>query len=269
MRLLPLFAIICLLAFPLFAIEMLSPRQLELTHGDKVEIGSIGVGQTIAISVKPEVSIGGKFGQGGVYDQLVIVSAPVGWKYKDSKTTSSPLQAEITAPVDAQEGEYEITMRILDEENREELGYLDFTAKVLVKRDIMDMGVEPKQRVVSSGQPAKFTITISNKGDANDVFEVSSEGMQNWNFRKVIFLPARSSKTISYEIAGTEEERYGISITAVSKSSSLVRANQDVTVIVHTNLISDYKAINDGVLFFPLFEAPIYSFAGLFANLFN
>ncbi len=269
MKLAYLFVFAILFASVVFPIQMTEPQNRNLKHGDTVNIGEIGPGQTIAVAVKPEVILGGKFGQGGVYDQLVITNAPEGWKFKNSKLTSSPLQAEITAPQGAEEGEYEVVLRILDEENREELGLLDFTAKIRVKKDIMAIAVEPNEREVSAGQPAKFSITITNKGNANDVFEVGSEGFRNWKFKKELYLPAKTSKTINYEVVGNEEGNYNIDVIATSKSSYLVTSKQTVNVLVKSNLISDFGATNNGVLFFPVFEGPLYAIAGIISNFFS
>ncbi|MEM2963017.1 MAG: hypothetical protein QXN01_00795 [Candidatus Anstonellales archaeon] len=259
---------ILMLSFHLiFSVQMLEPYFRNLRHGDVINIGEMGPGQTIAISVKPEVSVGGKFGQGGVYDQLIITDAPPQWKFKNSKLTSSPLQAEFSAPPDAQEGEYDVKLRILDEENREELGFLDFTAKVVIKKDLLSMDITPTTKQTNAGQPAKFSITLTNKGNANDVFELRSEGFREWKFKKELFLPAKTSKTISYEVVGNEEGNYKVDIIAVSKSSHAVSDKKTVTVLIHTNLLSDYKAINNGVLIFPLFESPVYALAGLISNL--
>jgi hypothetical protein len=36
---------------------------------------------------------------------------------------------------------------------------------------------------------------------------------------------------------------------------------------VQPDLLSDYKAVNNGALFFPIIEAPVYALIGLLSNL--
>ncbi|MFA5105992.1 MAG: hypothetical protein WC506_03465 [Candidatus Micrarchaeia archaeon] len=260
--------VLALLAGIAYPLKMIAPQAIELSQGATIDAGTIGPGQTMAVSVDPRVSTGGKFGIGGVYDQLEFYSAPEGWGAKSSKITSNPLQAEFTVAPDAQEGEYTLYAHALDEGQGEGLPTIGFKVKVHVTRDVLSVGMSPKSQTVSAGQPARFEITINNKADTNDVYTITSQGVRGWEFKRDIFVPAMSSKTVEYEVVGYDESEYDINITAVSTSSPLISQSENLKFTVHSNLLSDLKATNNGVMIFPVMLSPLYSLAGLLANLY-
>ncbi|VVB57912.1 Uncharacterised protein [Candidatus Anstonella stagnisolia] len=266
-------AALMLLALP-YAIEniqVISPLHKEIEPGGRIYLGKIGPGQTISISVESKVSTGGVHGIGGRFDTLAIEKLPQGWGAKDSKLYANPMQAEITAAEDAQNGEYKIDASLVDEGGAEKIGNADgkvpFIIVVDVERDIMGMEVSNTYLETGAGQPARYHITVYNKGAANDVFEVSSTGVRGWAFKKSMYVPAGSSKDIEYEVVGNDETTYAFVIKARSISSSIISAQQDVKLRVKSDLASDYRATTKGVLLFPLVESPVYFVAGLLSNL--
>jgi len=138
---------------------------------------------------------------------------------------------------------------------------------VKISEDVMDISVYPKEKSTGIGQPARFQITINNRGNAGDTFKVNAEGVSKWEFTKLLYIPPKSSKTITYEVAGFEEETYSTLITVESSASSRVSASQAITLYVYPDLLSDYKAVNNGAMLFPIIEAPIYALVGLLSNL--
>ena len=113
-------------------------------------------------------------------------------------------------------------------------------------------------------------IKIFNKASTSDVFEVSAEGPRRWEFKKPVFVSANSEKRLPpYEIIGGEEEEYKASIKVVSQASSNIAAEENISLKVKSDLLGDYKATNNGVLVFPIFELPVYSLAGLISNFFG
>jgi len=267
------FAVFAMLAFS-FAIEdiqVVSPQHKEIEPYGRIYLGKIGSGQTISISVESKVSTGGVHGVGGRFDVLAIEKLPEGWSAKDSKLYANPMQAEITAAENAENGEYKIEASLVDEGGAEKIGNeegkVPFTIVLDVERDIMGMQVSNTYLETGAGQPARYHITVYNKGDANDVFEVSSTGVRGWAFKKSMYVPAGSSKEIEYEVVGNDETTYNFAIKARSISSSIISAQQDVKLRVKSDLASDYRATTKGVLLFPLVEAPLYFVAGLLSNL--
>lgn len=243
-------------------IDVVAPVKTTLSDNDLIDLGTIGPGQTIYIDFEPYVKGKGYWALAEVYD------LPEGWYKKDSKLYEIPLHVRVTSARDAPEGEYYFKIRIIDERNAHGWGNLTVRCKVTIKHDIMDMIVMPNKRIVGAGQPARFNIRIINKGNTEDEFIVRSEGVKEWEFKKSLYIPAKSEKTVVYDIVGSEEEVYNLKIIAESYNSpNIIHDESNVTVIVKPNLISDMKATNNGLLLFPIMEAPIHSILGLISNL--
>jgi hypothetical protein len=252
-----------------FSILVVSPLQKNVDDGDVIDLGTIGPGQTVSIQIDPLVSEGGIHGIGGQYDMAVAEDLPRGWTSEKSKLYQNPLQVTITADPEAEPGNYSAKVVVIDEYNGEELGNVTFDVLVEITYDVMDFKVSPAYLEVGPEQPARFSITIENKGSTSDVFQVSAEGPKRWEFKKPVFVPAQSSKTIQYEIVGREEETYRATVSVVSLASDNIADEENVTLFIKPSLIGDYKATNNGVIVFPIFQAPIYSLAGLISNLFQ
>jgi hypothetical protein len=250
------------------AIDLVSPAIKGVKNGDTVDLGTIGPGQTISVLIDRQVMTGGIHGQGGLYDMAVVEDPPRGWVGKESKQYQNPLQVMITADPDAAEGNYTARITVIDEFNGEQLGNVSFFVKLRITYDVMAFDVTPEYMTVGPGQPARFAITISNKGATGDAFDVSAEGAKRWEFRKSVFVPAQSSKTIYYEIVGNEEQTYKTPIKVVSLASSKIADEKNVSLTIRSDLIGDWKATNNGVIVFPVFEGLVYSLAGLLSNLF-
>lgn len=262
------------LVFILFALalvypmDMLAPTHAQVQNGDIVYLGEIGPGQTIAMSFDGRPIIGGLMGHGGAYDYASASGLNQGWTTKPSDVMGNPLQVTVTAAKNATPGTYSMNVEVQDEGDLEKLGNISFTAKVKVTYDVLDVSLDRNETTVLAGQPARFYITIYNKASTPDAFLVSSSGVPGWKYEKQVFVPARSSKTIVYELISNEEESYFPTISIVSQSSNLISANLTAKVNVRSDIITDYKATNNGMLFFPVMNGIIYSLAGLISNLF-
>jgi uncharacterized membrane protein len=252
-----------------FAINLVSPTVPNVRDGDIVDLGTIGPGQTISLKINSTVTTGGIHGEGGLYDMAIAQNLPTGWRSEPSKLYQNPLYVTITADPNAPEGNYSARVTVIDENNGEKLGNVSFIAKIRITWDVMDFNVSPTFITVGPGQPARFSIDVTNKGSTGDAFEISAIGAKRWEFVKSIYVPAKSSKTIYYEIAGDEEETYQSTIHVVSLASKNIADEKNVTLNIRSNLLGDYRATNNGVLVFPIFEAPIYALAGLISNLFG
>lgn len=268
MRPLVLLAGILLCLSAASAVSVLSPVSAEVAAGSEISIGDVGPGQTFAVAAEPKSSTGGKYGIGGAYDRMAASSLPDGWSSTPSRLYGSPLQTDVTVPKDAADGEYILELTLWDEAGSEGLGQnVSFNVRVAVTKDVVGMAVEPSSLSVGAGQPARYTITVVNKGIANDVFSVGSSGVRNWEFRRSVYIPSGTSKTLSYEVVGSEEADYKVSIEARSSSSDAISSQREVTLRVNTDLFSDYRAVNKGVLLFPMTESPLYFVSGLLSNL--
>lgn len=268
--------VLVLLLSASFAISLASPEAKDVKTGDVIDLGTIGPGQTVSILIDRTVTTGGLHGKGGLYDMAVAEDLPRGWASKESELYQDPLQVTITADPNAPEGDYTALIKVIDEgagatpgTTGEQLGNITFLVKVHITYDVMDFEVSPTYMNVGPGQPARFAIRITNKGSTSDVFEVSATGAKQLEFTKPVFVPAQTTKTIPYEIIASEEEAYRTTISVVSKASPIIADQKNVTLFVRSDLLGDYKATNNGVIVFPIFEAPVYALAGLISNLFG
>ncbi|MBS3068186.1 hypothetical protein J4450_05760 [Candidatus Micrarchaeota archaeon] len=259
-------AILLLISFA-FSVTVTEPVGIDVKSGDLIEAGEIGPGQTILITVEPHVSEGGKFGQGGDYDLAIPTDLPANWEGKQSKLYGKPLQIFITAAKDAPEGEYLANITVQDA-NDDRIDEIKFAVKIKITWDVLDIDVTPSEVSVGPGQPARYEISITNKGTASDVFDVSSTGLKKWQFKRSVHVPPKSTKTVTYELVENDEETYNPTIIVSSSASNLIKKEKTVSFKVNTNLVSDYKATNHGVIIMPIFESMVYSFIGFISNLF-
>jgi len=249
-------------------LSVLRPVYFEASDGSELGLGAVGPGQTLSVEADALVTSGGKFGIGGRWDRLEIVEVPMGWSADDSLLYEQPLKARVKVARDAKDGEYMVLVRAVDIEGKEELGEVNLRLRVNVTMDVFGMKVSPARRETGAAQPASYMVTIDNMGVASDAFEISAGGLPVWNFRKTVFVPYGQSRTVPYEVASGEEGEYDVKIKVKSISSDLLSGEQNVHLGVSTSLWSDYRATNNGLLLFPIFEQAAYSVMGLISNLF-
>jgi hypothetical protein len=250
-------------------VKMLSPVNAALQDGGEVYLGLVGPGQTVFIEADALVTTGGVNGIGGRWDQLVIDQAPAGWTTEPSLLYEQPLKARIKVASDAPDGEYEVLARVIDDQNKEQLGEVNLKLRVNVSRDVFWMSVSPARKETGAAQPASFIVTLHNTGIASDAFEISASGLPAWDYRKTVFVPYGTSKEVPYDVVSGEEGNFAVKIRTRSLSSDRLSGEKEVYLGVSTTLISDYKATNKGLLLFPIFEQAAYAVMGLLSNLFS
>lgn len=266
----PLLALLLLLSLSFAAvssIQLTQPAAL-VTSGGQVDYGGyVGPGQTFTVEIDPIANEKGQFL--GQWYQAYATDLPQGWNSRPSKTFQKPLQVEITPAPDTPDGDYVVLLALIQEPGHSELGgSFPFQVLVHVRHDVLSMSVDPASAEVGAGQPARFTLTLTNTGSAPDVFEITSSGVSGWAFNKRVYLAPSASKTITYELAGSDEADYHVQLSARSISSPLIGQQQPVALTVRTNLISDYKATSHGVLLFPILMVPVYSLSGILSLFF-
>jgi hypothetical protein len=261
------FLALVLLASTIYAIPMLEPFQKDISNGEEIYFGEIGPGQTISMSFDGRPTTGGMYGKGGAYDIANVSELPEGWAATPSDWDGIPLQVKITAAKGAPEGEYVAKVDILDAQP-EGLENVSLYVRLNITHDVMDASLDSSRKETLSGQPASFYITMSNKSSTSDVFTVSSSNVPKWAFKKFVYIPAKSSRTVQYEVMSPEEATYSPVIQIVSQSSSMINKTLEATVNAEPGLAADFKATNNGMIFFPAMSGIIYSLAGLISNLF-
>lgn len=249
----------------LLALLITNPVAMEVSSGDIVDLGQIGPGQTLAIEIVPTVGEGGKLGKGGRYDIAYAEQLPEGWSSEPSKLLSNPMQVLVKSSQNAQEGLYYFRVVAQDEGNAEGLGTFGFSGKVRVTRDILGASVDTKAKEVGVGQPARFYITIENKGSAGDTFVIEAEGLDSV-LKRVVYVPPRTPKKVSYEITLSEQESLQIPVKISSYSSPQISASLMLSVSSKPDLFADYKACGNGLMLMPFVEQPVCSLAAFLSN---
>jgi len=247
-------------------IDIVEPKQARITENQEFYLGTVAPGQTIDFQANPVITEGGKFGTGGNWDQIVVDAVPSGWSGEDSKIYERPLKAKIKVSPTAPDGEYEVTLKAVDEGNLDRIGNLTFKLKINVSKEVFNFNVGPESLETGASQPARIKIRIDNTGYASEVFEVYSEGFPAWNYKKYFHVPYLSQADDYYEIVINEEKTVRGKIIIKSTSSSLITYEKNVTVSAKSNVYYDYKATSHGILLFPFSEQIIYSLISLISQ---
>ncbi|MCX8205956.1 MAG: hypothetical protein N3H30_01875 [Candidatus Micrarchaeota archaeon] len=241
-------------------VKLLEPDEAVVAATDVVDIGLIGPGQTFSIMVSSKVDTGGKYGQGGNWDNLRAESLPEGWSASYSEL-GPQLKIHIKAPADAKEGKYRLALSVNDEGNREMIGEkVTFYVDVTISNNVVAVSAYPRELTVSAGSPARYTVTVVNPSTASDLFVVEGKGIAGWSFKKDVFVPGRSSSTLYYEIVNKDEEVIPITIKATSKSSDRITAEQGILLRTKSDPYNDIASVRNGLLLYPPFESLLYSF---------
>lgn len=268
---LQLILLITLLLLPLShtaTVKVIKPAEKEM-EGGEIELGLVGPGQTIELEVDRNVYSGGKFGKGGQWDILRVLSVPDGWSSEDSRIYEQPMKAKIKVARGARDATYRIALVAVDENNYDELGNVSFFANVTVSKDVLSTVLDKNMIETGSSQPASYCMDIENRGAASDVFEISCFGVPSWNYAKKVFVPFMSKRKVCYDVVANEEKVYTATLSIVSLSSPLIRNDHNITTVVKSDVLGDYRACANGLLIFPLMEQPIYSLMGLLSNFFG
>ncbi len=251
-----------------FSLSLVGPFNMNIEQNSTIDIGEVGPGQTFYISVDPEVKTGGINGIGGRYDVLTA-EVPSNFKVFDSQLYQNPMQIEITTDPHANQTRYTIRVIAIDEGNGEGLGNFSFFVTFKIKNDLVSLEIPEPEKTIGVKQFAPYTIKITNKGRANDVFVVSITGIKGQELEKKIYIPAYQTKEIHYEISGQEEETYVAKVCVRSISSPKIHQCSNIKAIVKTDPFTDMLAINNGVLLSPIILQQFYSLFGFVSNLFS
>lgn len=276
MRKLPLaLALLALFSWSVFAIyaHAVAPVEKTLYPGDSMNVGKAGPGQTVYLMIE-RVTDGGNCPASGCPDGWDTVVAeeggiPQGWDIEPSPLQETPMKVKIKIAPDAEDGEYNLTLTIVDEGNYNGLGNMTVYAIVTVSRDVFEITVTPTRVETGVGQPAVYYIKIRNTGAASDPFEIKvREGqLPVWDYKKTALVNYGSERTIPYEVVLDEEAERVFTIEVRSLSSDQIHKEMTVVVESRPDIIADWKATTHGLMIFPILEAPIYALVGLISNL--
>jgi uncharacterized membrane protein len=242
----------------------------EVKNHQLINYGVVGPGQTFVLKIDPIVrdKNGNFLGQ---WDKAQATKLPENWTSTPSKLYANPLIVEITPSKDAQDGEYEVEIKLVDETGQEKIGdEFVFWVKVKIDHNVVEANIDPIENVVSASQPARFRIEIKNTGSAKDVFLVQIKGIKEWEMQQYVYIPSKESKVIIYEVVSDSgPTSYTLNLEITSLSSAAISTKKDFNLIIKNNLISDLKAVNKGPLLFPSYPILFYSVIGFLSNLFS
>jgi len=250
------------------AAEVLEPFALTVQDGGTVNLGTIGPGQTLAVTVNGVAP--GKGGEQANWGVLGVLETPNGWSGFDSAVFAKRMRATVKADPGAADGVYTVKFRLTECESKSEsceakqgLGSVTFFGTIRVSKSVLATGMPVTAVTTGVNQPARYTINIENRGNANDVFDISAEGVPAWSFKKSVHVPAGGKLTTFYEMVVNEEKTYLPTITIKSVSSDELKQSYDVSLISKSDLAGDMRATKNGVLLFPMTLEPLYSLMGI------
>jgi hypothetical protein len=244
-------------------LQLLLP-QTDVLQGGVIDYGMVGPGQTFSIHIYPIVTAPKTEDYLGRWDFASASNLPPGWSFRPSGLYGNPLELDVTVNPLAEDGDYNFTVNVDDEDNADKIGgRFSFAVIVHVRTDVMKASISPSYQEVGAGQPARFKISITNTGTAPDTFRISAQGVKGWSYHVAEYVAPGSTKSFNYEVVGKEESYYPLSISVSSLSSPKIHFEQPVALQVRTHLGADYRATSHGVLLYPPTMLPIYSVAGI------
>lgn len=249
-------------------IQLLLPNT-QVSEGSQLDYGTVGPGQTFSFKIAPIVTdlSNGKYL--GRWDLAMATDLPEGWRSRPSGLYGNPLELEVSVDPMASDGDYTFRVVVEDENNGDHIGdKISFDVIVHVRTDVLKAEISPLHQETGAGQPARYTITLTNLGTAPDTFRVGTSGVKGWAYQTNEYISPGATKTFNYEIVGADEAYYPLVIKIESFSSPKIRYEQEVSLQVRTNLGADYRATSHGVLLYPPVLLPIYSLAGILGLVF-
>lgn len=254
-----------------YHVVVVNPTQVELKkNSEPIDLGIVGPGQKLELQVLRSAGQNGFEGVEITWDELGVSpdSLPKGWTYEDSTLRENPLTAFITVPKDAKDGVYSFNFVIRDV--AEGLGEKVFTAKALVSRNVLTAKLLNPEVSSGTGLPAVFNIELNNLASANDYFTITVSGVpKQMEQTRTVFVKHNSKATFSYELIGSETQKYALELHVTSLSSELINDLVPGTLLVQSSISEDAKAVGRGLMLFPISEQAIYSLIGFFSNLFS
>ena len=249
-------------------IHVLLP-EAQVSEGSQIDYGTVGPGQTFSIKIAPIVTNPADGSYLGRWDLATVTDLPEGWRSRPSGFDGNPLELEVSTDPMVSDGDYAFRVVVEDENNGDKIGdRISFNVLVHVRTDVLKADITPLHQETGAGQPARYTITLTNLGTAPDTFRVSTSGVKGWSYQMNEYLGPGATKTFNYEIVGSDESYYPLVINVESFSSPKIRYEQNVSLQVRTNLGADYRATSHGVLLYPPVMLPVYSLAGILGLIF-
>ncbi len=249
---------------------VVQPIQKQIFEGEVLDLGLVGPGQKVELEISRSSNIYDFRNVEEVWDRLKIDdnTLPDFWRSEYSLRYEANPKAFVIVDSDAPDGEYEFSLHTERDYGDASKNPVRFMAKILVRRDVLDLQVLSKNVNGGVEQPSEFTIKLVNMGSANDAFELEVvSGLPNeWRFKKQVFIPHNSEKIIPYELVAKEQIDEQIVFKATSLSSTSITDSDSGSLSTRSSLLQDMKSVGNGVLLFPNIEMAVYYLMGFVAS---
>ena len=193
------------------------------------------------------------------WDELTASSLPNGWLSQNSPLYISYPSIEITVAPQAANGTYAFNLTALNLGNYSKLGDVKVKAIVNVTPDVFVLNVSPSSIVAGPGENYPIYVNINNTGVSDSPFIITVHGLPAWNVSTAVIALHHTSQQFKYPIYEKEPGVYHVQLYVSSLSSPLIYAQSNITLTVKATLASDYAALGQGALVFPIIYAPAYS----------
>ncbi len=234
------------LILPEYGLEMTSPSLAESVDPGEDAIYTLTITNRGNIQDTITLTKSGTNSDWGSFEQNSITLAP---------DESQDVTFTVSVPLDTLVGDYDITVTATSTGDPTEYRSLVTTTTVLPVYDV-EMTSSNLQKTVFPGNPATYTLTVTNEGNIQDTFDMSKSGIQSdWgHFDQNSFsLNSGDSREVIFSVdvpSDAEEGDYPITVNATSRgdaqqSASLVTTttvdlepNYDVTLYLVTDPIT-------------------------------
>ncbi len=258
-------------------VRLLDPVQQTIEAGSNpvVYLGLVGPGQKVEVVMDNDT---GELSQGGItvsksnanWNILKVddTTLPPGWRGQASGLYEAPLKAYVIVSPTAPDGDYQFSLQAIN--NYGDVPPLKFAAKATISRQVLSLSITSDPVKVGLTQPAEYELQIYNSGNANDVFQLTAQGIPGQKPVSVqVFVPKESKVTQKVLLAAAEPGAYDITFTATSLSSAQISQRASTTLFAGSNLLTDARASARGFLLFPSAETYVYSLWSIIGSLFG
>lgn len=250
-------------------VNVIEPFNGTVNNNGTIFLGKVGPGQTFYITVSSATTnnTGTLINYG--WNQLLASDVPSGWTVANSSLNNQLLSVKIRVAPNAPNGTYAFNLTAVNLGNYSKIGVLRFRALINVTPDVFRLNVSPTQINTGPGQPSQIYVTINNTGVSDSPFIITAQGLPALNISKSVIALHHTQENFTYPLYEDEPGQYQAVINVSSSSSPLVHKTINVNLTVQASLLSDYQAIGQGSLAFPIIYEPAYAIMHLISYLFG
>jgi len=240
-------------------VNITEPYTATLQQNGSIYLGKVGPGQTfyVTISAATTNQTGATVNPG--WDELLASSLPNGWITQNSPLYGLYPSTKITVAPNAANGTYAFNLEAVNFGNYSKIGSINIKAYVNVTPDVFVLSVSPTQITAGPGQPSAVYVTINNTGVSDSPFLITVHGLPGWNSSKTVIALHHTVGQFTYPIYENEPNVYRLQVYASSVSSPLIYEQSNITLTTRATIASDYSALGQGSIIFPIIYAPAYS----------